>query len=202
MITLREVLNGIDAALGLALLQPEARRDFDASARGFWLSFSAIWIVAPTWLWIIVQQPGRMLEIAEQHRFVYVPPPMGAYLAVEAVFYVIAWTALPLLMQPLSQRMKVAHNYARFVVARNWGAVLMWFALTCPTALLFGIGVIDYPSIWSVSLIVVAIKNAYLWYIAKVVLDVNGWMAGLVVAVDVILFIVMETASRLIYSAV
>lgn len=201
MITLREALNGIDAALGLALLHPEAKRDFDASARGFWLSFSAIWIVAPTWLWIIVQQPGRMLEIAEQQGFVYVPPPMAAYLVVETLFYLVAWVALPLLMLPISKQMNASHNYMRFIVARNWGGVLMWFGLTCPIALLFGIGVIDYPSIWPISLIAVVMKNVYLWYIAKVILDVSGWMAGLVIALEMMLFFLMETLSKMIYSA-
>lgn len=197
--TIQETLKGIDSALGLAIVDKQAANGFDVSGRGFWNSFAVIWMVAPTWAWIIVRQPAQIAAYAAERGEPFTMPDPFWFLVIESLFYIIAWVLFPMVMMPVCRRMGTASNYIKFIVARNWAGLVMWLALTCPIALLFAMGAIDFNTQQSLALFSFMLQNLYLWYIAKVTLGIGTGMAILIVILDVFLFIFTVVLKTAIY---
>jgi len=84
---------------------------FDRSADGFWRSFRAAVISYPLYLVLL----SMRVTVAEWER-------SGAFLiiTVETIAYVIAWTAFPLLMLIVAQRIGRPHRFFDFMVPYNW----------------------------------------------------------------------------------
>jgi len=200
VITTREAIEGFDAACRLALLDARARDAFDNSERGFWNSFSAIWIVAPFWFWILLKQPEQRSQIAIELGQDYQPPDMGAFIVVESFYYLLGWIAFPVVMLIACRYLGVGNNYVRFIVARNWSNVVIWIVLVLPLSLLFSIGAFDYSAFQSLALLALVAQILYLWFVALATLEAGGGAAALVVGLDILLVISLTVLRDLVYA--
>jgi hypothetical protein len=172
MITLAEVARGVLGAYRLARRDPGGMALFDASPYGYWRSFWAAVVVAPAFL-ILDLATGGYDEGYGLRQAV-----------VQAIAYVIDWTAFPLVMIALADALGKWPRYRGYIVAYNWSGVLQ-MALLLPLALI----AIAFPSPPTMILAQVAgiIMLVYRAYVAHVALQVGFGVAIGIVVLDVLL---------------
>ena len=109
------------------------------------------------------------------------------YLAVNAISYVIAWVAFPLIMFYLCGLFDRQSHFIRYIVAYNWGAVLQ-NGLLLPIAIAERIGLLPPLLVFLAMLAVLA----YAGVVARVGLDVPVLTAVGVVLLDWLLGIFLQ----------
>jgi len=169
----REVAYGLFGAYRLAHLDPTGLQYFNATVEGFWRSFLAALIVAPGYIILIGLELGQLPEATSLD--------WGGIALVQAIAYVVNWTAFPLAMYYLTGRIGRQDAYVGYIVAYNWASVLQ-MAVMLPAVALQAMlpegvgGLIVLP--------VVAITAAYQWFIARTALRIGGGAAAGVVGLD------------------
>jgi hypothetical protein len=177
MIAGGEVASGVYGAWLLARRRPEGLNWFDSSLTGYWHSFWAALLVAPAFLVLELITGG--FGSAEPRD-----------IAVQAISYVIDWTAFPLLMTFISDTLKRGQNYTRYIVAYNWSAVVQ-MAILLPAAVM-AVLVPSAPTLLLVQGITIVLL-VYRAYIAHVALDVNFGTSAGIVLLDVLLSGLVDT---------
>lgn len=173
MIKLRELSAGIYGAWRLAHVDPRGMAYFDDSERGFWQSFWAAALAAPAYALVVainVTGPDDSLpgEIDGTR-----------LLLIEAIAYVIGWTAFPLAMTRVARKLGREPHYFRYIVASNWGGLLEMMAFLPAVALAESTPALDLlPALVGVAML------SYQWYIARTALEVTNRQALLPVAVN------------------
>ncbi len=166
----------------LARFDPRGQDHFDATVAGFWRSFQAAVIVAPAYVFLILVNLDQPFITAGAVRLTLV----------ESLAYVISWTAIPLVMVSLAQRLNREDNYIRFIVAHNWANVLQ-VALFLPAAFIahmFG------PTTQFLTLAAMVAIFIYQWYVARTVLDITRFQAVGIVLVNLFLDIVITVIAN------
>lgn len=120
------ILRGIFGAWRLAHFDPAAMRVFDCSRAGAIDSFLAALIALPPILLL------RLLDLSA----VQVTDPLRITL-VQAIFYVIGWTAFPVLMIGGSRLIGREERYLHFLVAFNWSNLVQAVVLLAAALLTF-----------------------------------------------------------------
>ena len=177
MLTAREASAGLYGAYRLARMDPGGMRFFDASVEGFWHSFYAALIVAPPYALLL------LIKFAVEPD----PPNTIIYLVVNAISYVIAWVAFPLVMFYLCGLFDRQSHFVRYIVAYNWAAVLQ-NCLVLPIAIAERLGLLP-PVLGFLSMIVVLV---YAGFIARVALDVPWLTVAGIVMLDWLLGIILQ----------
>src|SRR3712207_2049243 len=113
-LTARETVYSLYGAYRLALLDKSGLQYFDSTAEGALRSFYAAVLVLPAYAILMVLRQWDQLGDLSLLRF----------LAVEAIAYVISWTAYPLLMYHLSGLLDRADHFFAFLCAYNWSSVI------------------------------------------------------------------------------
>ena len=144
---------------------------FDRSLEGFWRSFTAAALGAPIHALLLFISKGEGAgPLATWH---------GAM--VEAIAYVVTWTAFPLLMTRIAQRLGREERFFDYMVPYNWGALaqLLLFTLAAFLRLVL-------PGfLGSVLVLVVIAAVLHLqWFIAREGLAISGRHAFLIVLAD------------------
>lgn len=193
-ISVEDVTRGVFVAWRLFLRDDKAVALIDDSRSGAVKSFWCAALVLPAMFAIWALQhatpstvPGNFGVLVEKAGF-------ARTVAVLAVFYVIHWTAWPVLMHGLAAFLDRSRYYCRYLAAYNWSALVIVML-----HLLFA--VVDYSGIATVrvtvlfSFAILAVMWAYHWFILRRVLDINGGFAAVLVAAHFSLSVVIDIAS-------
>ncbi|MAF94888.1 MAG: hypothetical protein CMM60_03945 [Rhodospirillaceae bacterium] len=176
MISLGEVLTALYGAYRLARLDAGGLGFFDITDQGFWRSFFAAVVVAPLYVILLLIRYSNFPE----------PIPLFRFIALEAIAYVIAWVAFPLLMASLARMLERDEFYIRYIVAYNWAAVLQNF-LYIPIAILAAVGVLSITLSNTLGLLALALIVVYTWFITRTALEVAAGTAAGIVGLDFLL---------------
>jgi hypothetical protein len=185
MITLREIVSGLYGAFRLACLKRDGVHYFNTSLQGFWRSFFAALLVLPLYVILIALRFGEPGLTHDTFR----------YVSVELISYAVSWVAFPLAIQPFARQFEREENYLGFIVAYNWAAVLQ-SVFYLPIAMLIVTQLIPAPYDSIISLLAISLIMVYVWFIARVALDVPAGVAIAVVGFDIILSIVIRALSE------
>jgi hypothetical protein len=162
---------------------------FDRSADGFWRSFRAAVISYPLYLVLL----SMRVTVAEWER-----SGVLLIITVETIAYVIAWTAFPLLMLFVAERIGRPHRFFDFMVPYNWSQL--------PQSALFVLvgfetesGVLGTQPAQAIEVAAAGAVLVYEWFIARVALDTTAAAAALVVFVDLLLGVVISHVASGLY---
>ncbi len=172
MISAREAAYALLGAGRLARMDPGGLSHFDTSVPGFWRSFYAAVVVAPVYVLLMV--------------FYAILHPVDAgpvrWVVVEAIAYVIEWTAFPLAMVTIARWLSRSDNYIRYIVAHNWANVL-GVALFLPVAAITAIN----PALVGLMYMAMIAVFVYQWYVARTALVITGGEAGVLMVFNLVL---------------
>jgi len=185
MISLREVITALYGAYRLARFDPGGLGFFDVTVQGFWRSFFAAVLVAPLYLILLLIRYSNLPN----------PLPLFRFITLEAIAYVIAWVAFPLLMASLARLLDRDDYYIRYIVAYNWAAVLQNL-LYIPIAILAAAGVLSIALSNTLGLMALALIVAYTWFITRTALEVAAGMAAGIVGLDFMLNVLINTVAE------
>ncbi len=181
MIDLRAASAGLTGAWRLARLDRGGMRYFDATLDGFWRSFQAAIVAAPPYLLLL-------LLGTDDHPLS--SDPVRATL-VEAIGYVINWTAFPLAAWYLARVFHCTHRYLGFIVAYNWSTVLQVLAFV-PVALLSVADIVPDDIVVILAFLVTGIMVYYRYFITRTALGVEALPALGFVALDFAIGLVLD----------
>lgn len=175
MIGRPEIERALTGAWRLFLNKPDALRFFDTSVDGFWQSFQAIILVAPSYAVAALADRATFSDAIAAGTF-----DEAGFWATKAVSLAADWAALPVLLAALAGFIGIRAGYPAFITVRNWATVLM----TLPFAAIalvqvFGVGQ-DVLFVPSLAALAFSLRFGYL--IARRTLGVSADVAiGLVV---------------------
>ncbi len=135
MIASRAEINAaIRGALKLWRGDPAGMEFFDRGLDGFWRSFFAAVLAVPAHVALLLLSSSRA-ELAEH---------LPRLLVVEAIAYVISWTAYPLVMAFMVDWLDRRDRYFDYMVPYNW-AGLVQILVFLAVAALRALGVLPEP---------------------------------------------------------
>lgn len=175
----QEVASGLRGAWRLLRVDAGGLGEFDQSVEGFWKSFYAAVLTAPAYVIVVALH----LSAVE---------PVGGFLhlvLIETGAYVIEWVAYPLVIFYIAEMMDRQETYIRFIVALNWSRVIQMI-LYLPVLLLVEAEAFGQLGSLLSFLVTIAVL-LYQWYVTRTALDVHGLAAGLLVALDLAISIVI-----------
>jgi len=181
MIDLAAAYRGIAGALRLARLDPSAIRDFDGSIEGFWKSFQAAIVAAPLFALLILLRTTEHPLSSDPLRALFI----------EAIGYVIGWTAFPLAAWYLANALGKSQRYLTYIVAYNWANVLQVTAFV-PVAALSALGVAPQSVIVFAALLLTGSIVYYQFFIVRSALDIEPLPALGFVVVDLMLGLAID----------
>jgi len=173
--------NNLSGAWAIMRGQPEGLSRLDLSLDGFWRSFGAIVLLAPFAMLALLSQ--RRLAAAAGEATV---ATSSAGLGLEAIGLLLDWLAFPLVFALLARPLGLSGRYVAFIVARNWGAVLISaMVAVVHAAHLTGL----LPSQFAPSLLFIAVGFAlrFSYVITRTALGVPFGVALPIVALDFLL---------------
>ncbi len=169
----RETAYALFGAYRLAHLDPSGLQHFNATVQGFWRSFLAALIVAPGYAILIGLELGGAPDAASLD--------WGHIALVQAIAYVISWTAFPVAMHYLTSLIGRHEEYVGYIVAYNWAAVIQ-MGVMLPAA---AVQAMIPGSAGGLIMLPVVIATAfYQWFIARTALRVGGGTAAGIVGFD------------------
>lgn len=188
MISARDLSIAIYGVLRFAMFDRAAVQYFDNSEAAFWKSFCAAVIAAPGYLLLI------LIGLTEH------PVEAGEVriLAVETISYVIGWVLFPLVMVSFTEAANCSRHYFRFISAWNWSAVLQVYFFLAVTAFAAS-GSVGDGSAGIISVAATLATLVYQGFIAQETLKTKRAVTALIVAIDVVLGIAVNFASRMFY---
>ena len=190
MIRLQELSAGVYGAWRLAWADPAGLGYFDASERGFWQSFWAAAIAAPAYVLIVG------INLADPDGLGSAQIDGTRLLLVESIAYVMGWTVFPLAMVTVASKLGRDAQYARYIVASNWGGLIEMTAFLPAVAL--GETV---PAISVLPALVGCAMFAYQWFIARTALALSNRQALIPVAVNFTLGVAIALVARALLTA-
>jgi hypothetical protein len=120
MPTLEEIVRSLGGAWELFLDRAGAMRRFDVSVEGFWRSFAAVFLVAPSYVFAVLAD-SHMVASSDPTAAVETGTGMIVH---HGVGLLADWIALPLILALLARPLGISGRYSAFIVARNWCAVI------------------------------------------------------------------------------
>jgi len=180
---LADAIKALYGALRMARFDADGMQFFDQTPTGFWRSFFAAVVVSPLYLGLVLVR----YDLAG-----YTATPMARYLTVEIVAYIIAWVAFPVVMDRVVQIIDRDRHYIRFIVAYNWSSVLQ-NAVYLPVILFGTIGVMTADNANGIAFVALIWVLVYSWFVTRTALDVKAPMAAVIVLVDLMLSVVVNS---------
>ena len=176
MLTVDEISRSLAGAWELFLDRPGAMNRFDVSLEGFWRSFAAVVLVAPSYAFAVLADrhmaTGDPLAVAETGTNLLVHNGIGLLLD---------WAALPLILALLARPLGIGRHYGAFVVARNWCAVLAAIPFGV-IGLLLVLGLLGDELASVLMFVALIVVLRYNYVIARRALDTTvGFAIGIVV---------------------
>jgi hypothetical protein len=184
-----EVQLAVGGALRLACGDRGGLAFFDTTIGGFWRSFCAATICFPFYLLLL----GFHITTAQWNQYGGV-----SIVTVEAIKYVIAWVAFPLIILPISDLFDRGNRFLAFMVVYNWSQIPQ-FALFMVIGLDGATGLLPPSILQPVQFAALIAVLVYEWYIGRVALGVTGAQATLIVIVDQVLGTALDRIAQAIY---
>jgi hypothetical protein len=156
-----------------ARFDPDAMDYFRNTNGAFWRSFKAALYIAPFYAALLLMRYS-MGEVSS---------PMGRFIVVEALAYIIAWLAFPVIVEPLTKSMGRGDRFVRYIIAYNWAAVLQNL-LYMPLAMLSVSGALPPGGAGLMGFVVLLMIMTYTWFITRTALQISGSRALGLVALD------------------
>jgi hypothetical protein len=175
VLTAGEIIAGVYGAWRLARFDPGGMRWFDTSFDGFWRSFGVAILVAPAYALCFY-----LLDFLESP-----PPDLARYIVVQGIAYVISWVAFPVVLAYLVPIIEREEEYAGFVIACNWSAIVQ-MALIVPVSALTLTEALPPGPAQALSLAAKLLLLSYEWFIARTALKLSGFGAVGIVLIDVV----------------
>ena len=185
MPTFTEINYAVQGLWRLVHLDEEGLQYFDHSIGGFWRSFQVAFLVAPI----------EALLFATFIQYVPLGSSWSRILAVEILGYIIAWFVYPVASWELCRWMGRSEQYVGYIVAYNWSATIAYgLLLLAYGPLIMGWASPEQSVVfdWMARLL----WYAYLWFLARRALGVDGLVAGGLVLAD---FLLSRILSRVTY---
>ncbi|WP_457090516.1 hypothetical protein [Microvirga sp. P5_D2] len=168
IVTADEVNRSFKGTIDLLNSRSEGLKSFDMSERGFWRSFSAIWLTLPAYIISLAIARMRLGAV-----------PDGALLdnlwvdAVVALGHVGGYIALPLAMIFIARGFRLTGAYVPFVIVTNWISVIGLLVLSVPAMLLLlGWATPSLASLFSLAFAVVLVRIQ--WFATKETLGLSS----------------------------
>lgn len=181
MIDLNEAARSIYGVWRLARLDRNGMTFLDGSPGGAIRSFSAAILVLPAFVILELLQYGAVLGEINLVRWVIL----------EALFYVIAWTAYPVALHVMAEVLDRSHRYCAALTAYNWSSVIQ-VAVFLPVAVAGALGLLPAPLVATLTLIVFAALMIYLGFVLSVSLEISGGTAAMLVAAELVLTLTLS----------
>jgi hypothetical protein len=183
MLSLAEIGPALYGAWRLAHFDPSGMRYFDRSIDGFWRSFRVAVLAAPFTALLIA------LELSDRT----ITGGWFRVLAGEAIAYVIGWVAFPLIAFYLTVLIDRRDQYLGFIVVYNWSALIQ-LGLVLPATLVYHSALL--PGAFGLAVIYAAdiALLIYEWFIVRTSLNLPGFGAVGIVAIDVIVSLIVNYA--------
>ena len=181
MIDVGAATAGLAGAWRLARLDRNGMRYFEATIDGFWRSFQAALIAAPIYLILVLLRTDDHPLSSD---------PVRATL-IEAIGYVIDWTAFPLAAWYLCRAFNCSNRYFGFIVAYNWANVLQMVVFV-PVAFLSAEAVLPSGFVSVIALAMTAAVIYYQYFITRTALEVDVLPALAFVAVAFVIDVLLD----------
>lgn len=193
MLSITDIRQNLAGAWALFRADANGMNLLDTSFRGFWLSFMAIVLLVPVYaLYLAGEQ--RFMAMTDEPLDV----AFGTYLSVRSFSFIIDWIAFPVLMILLVGLLDRRSRYVPFVVAYNWGGVIVGLIIALPTVL-FAAGMMPLGLLYVLTLIAMVVALRFLYIIARVALFADRLTAVGVVVADLALSLILAEASSRIF---
>lgn len=182
-----EIWQALYGAWRLAHLDRNAIRYFDLSHHGTWRSF---W--APVFCY-----PAFLLEIwLRLSTETVAHSGLGHIFLVESIGYVVGWTAFPLAVLALCRWLGHEERGFDFITVYNWSYILQTGFFVAVTLVCLVL-----PNDMALALLRAAVVATlvYEWFIALVAIGAGGWIAGLVVVLDIALGLFIQLTTLSLY---
>jgi hypothetical protein len=180
-----EIWQALYGAWRFARLDRNAIHYFDLSHRGVWRSFWAAALCYPGFLLLL------WLRLDDD---TLAQSSLGHIFLVETIGDIVGWCAFPLAVLGLCRWLGREERGFEFITAYNWSQVLQtgFFIVVALVSLVLPAGMT--LSLGRIALIAMLV---YEWFIALVAIGAGGWIAGVVVMIDIVLgtLIVIVTES-------
>jgi hypothetical protein len=174
------VVSGLQAALLLARGRPEGVRFVDNDVRVATRSFWAAAVALPAFLCL------RLLDWATTG----LPPHPAHAWALDLMFYVIGWAGYAVLSRPVAALLGREQHWPRFITVWNWCNVVQYLLLVIAGIPLL-LGAPDWVD-QTAGLVALGWALWLEWFAARVALDVSGFAAFGMVALDVALGLLLS----------
>ncbi|MGQ9365582.1 hypothetical protein [Azospirillum sp. ST 5-10] len=175
-LTVRDIAYSVVGAFRLARFDATGHECFDRSPEGAAKSFYAALLVLPAYAVLLVLRLWEEMQTAPTLQFV----------AVEAVAYVISWTAFPVAMISVSAMLDRADRYPGFVCAYNWSSVVQ-MSVYLPAVLLAESALLPPGIAEGLVFGVMMAMLTYQWFVMRTALDIAGATAAALVLLDLFL---------------
>ena len=157
---------------------------FDDSPAGFVKSFGAAVVLAPFYIMLQflraqVDPPGA--------------PPFDVFV-IETFAYAISWLAFPVVMDKICEQIGRENLYLRFIVAQNWAKIPQLLIFLLPLAAIRVVDLVPAGLVQLLGLLVFGYLVAYIWFIAKHALEIDGRVAAAIVLIDFVLSLIITIA--------
>jgi hypothetical protein len=193
-IKLNEVTRGVFIAWRLFLWDRNAVALIDDSPGGALKSFWCALLIVPLIFINWGLQAGTPDNVPGSFGVLVEKAGLGRTLTVQVIFYVIHWTAWPLIMHWLAAFLHSGRHYCRYLAAYNWSQAIA-AVLTVLFAVINFSGAASGQFMVLISLAILTVMWAYHWFILRVALEVNGGFAAVLVAAEFILSVIINRAS-------
>lgn len=184
MITAEEVTRSIHGAWRLARLDANGMRSFDGTEGAFWRSFFAAVLLLPAY--VLLNSIGETGAPSEAG--------LGRLFAVEAIAYVIGWTAFPLAAFYAVGLMDRGERYFAYVTAYNWAQIIEMGLFLIVALVGVSLGA-DGPSL-ALRYFAFGAVLVYEWFIARTALNISAALAVGLVVLGLIITIFLQTIAR------
>jgi hypothetical protein len=191
IVTADEVNRSFRGTIDLLNSRVEGLEAFDMSERGFWRSFSAIWLTLPAYVVSLAFERLRLGLIQPDRSLL---DSIWIDLVV-ALGHVAAFVALPVAMIWVTRAFRLTHRYVPFVIVTNWIAVIGLLVLSVPAMLLLlGWATPALASLFALAFSVIVLRLQ--WFATKATLGLPGLAAFAVVLFGLGLNSFVGTAMR------
>ena len=168
--------------------RPEGLKRLDLSITGFWRSFAAIALVLPFALLALMSQRRLAQASGEAPEAVGIGGPGPEALALAA-----DWILFPLIFALLARPLGLGGRYVPFVVARNWGAVVV-AAIVAVFHAAHLVGILPSAAMPFMLLVAIAVALRFAYAIARTALSVSFRIAIPVVLLDLLISMTVWSA--------
>ncbi|MGO4525514.1 hypothetical protein AB4097_11700 [Microvirga sp. 2MCAF35] len=191
IVTADEVNRSFRGTLDLLNSRSEGLKSFDMSERGFWRSFTAIWLTLPAYVVSLAFERLR-LGILQPDR-----PLLDSFWIdlVVALGHVAGFIALPVAMIGIARWFRLEKTYVPFVIVTNWISVVGMLVLSVPAMLmLLGWAPPGLASLFALAFAIIIVRLQ--WFATKETLKIASLPALGIVVLGIVLNSVIGTAMR------